>query len=208
MTEEQPLEAAADAVVPDATVSAHGSGERLSTRAAASKARARANDPSAATYTADEKHFLHEVLTMALYVSLSLLAVLIASPDVTATDHRVEQGLIVLGTGLALVLAHFVAFRMSTRLVNEGRLTPQSRDLMKAQALGGLPVALLASLPVFVLGEDPGEAVAELLLLLFVLWVGYRTARYSTNRLRSLLYVVAIFVLTTFVVLLKLLVGH
>ena len=69
-------------------------------------------------YTEEQLGFLHEVTTMALYVSLSLLAVLIALPDVNpGEDNRFEEGLTVLGTGLGLVLAHHVAFRMSTRLV-------------------------------------------------------------------------------------------
>jgi amino acid transporter len=114
----------------------------------------------------------------------------------------------VLVTGLGLVLAHHVAFRMSTRLVNEGLLTGESVEAMRAQALGGVPVAMLAALPVFVLGEDPGETVAELLLLALVLAVGYRTARFSSRPIRALAYAALLVVVVAAVVGIKLAVGH
>jgi hypothetical protein len=152
--------------------------------------------------------FLREVTTMALYVSLSLLAVLLALPDADDEDNRVQEGLVVLGTGLGLVLAHHVAFRMSTRLVNEGLLTGESVEAMRAQALGGIPVALLAALPVFLLGEDPGEDVAVLLLLLLVLGVGYRTARFSSRRVRALASAAVLVLVVAAVVGIKLIAGH
>ena len=146
---------------------------------------------------------------MALYLSLSLLAVLIALPEVNpAEDNRFEEGLTVLGTGLGLVLAHHVAFRMSTRLVNQGLLTQESRDSLKAQALGGIPVAVLAAVPVFVLGEDPGEDVAIFLLLALVLAVGYRSARYSSRPIRALAYAGILVLVVAAVVTVKLAFGH
>ncbi len=160
-------------------------------------------------YSAAELHLLHEVTTMALYLSLSLLAVLIALPEVNpAEDNRFEEGLVVLGTGVGLLLAHHVAFRMSTRLVNQGLLTETSRHAMKAQALGGIPVAVLASLPVFLLGEDPGEDVAIFLLLALVLAVGYRSARFNVRPIRALAYTALLVLVVLGVVIVKLLTHH
>ena len=99
-------------------------------------------------------------------------------------------------------------FRMSTRLVNEGLLTRESRDALKAQALGGIPVAVLGSIPVFLLGEDPGEDVAILLLLGLVAAVGYRTARFSARPIRALGYSIVVVLIVFGVVTFKLLVGH
>lgn len=161
----------------------------------------------AGRYSAHELEQVREITTMALYVSLSLLAVLVALP-VESQDNRVQAGLAVLGTGVALVLAHHIAFRMSTRLVNEGLLTEDSMHALKAQALGGLPVAVLAALPVFILGEEPGEVVSELLLLALVGFVGYRSARYASSPLRALGYALVVLVLAIVVVIVKLLVGH
>ena len=148
-----------------------------------------------------------EVTTMALYVSLSILAVLIALP-IASYDNRVQAGLTVLATGVGLVLAHHLSFRMSSRLVNGGLLTPESIEALKAQALGGLPVAVLAALPVFVLGEEPGELVSELLLLGFVALVGYRSARFTSGVARSVLYVGVIVAAVAAVLVIKLLAGH
>jgi hypothetical protein len=160
-------------------------------------------------YSPHELEFLREVTTMALYVSLSLIAVLIALPDVNpAEDNRVEEGVTVLIAGLGLVLAHHVAFRMSTRLVNQGLLTSESRNALKAQALGGLPVAVLGALPVFLLGESPGEDVAILVLLGLVVAVGYRTARFSSRPIRALAYSAIVVVIVLAVVGVKLIVGH
>jgi hypothetical protein len=150
---------------------------------------------------------IREATTMALYVSLSLLAVLVAMPS-SGQDNRVQAGLIVLGTGIGLVLAHHVAFRMSTRLVNSGILTRESGRALAAQALGGLPVAVLAALPVFIVGEDPGETIAELVLLAFVLFVGYRSARSRSGRARSVAYTLLVLAVVAGVISVKLVVGH
>ena len=61
---------------------------------------------------AQRLELLREVPTMALYVSLSILAVLIALP-IASSDNRVQAGLTVLATGVGLVLAHHLSFRMS-----------------------------------------------------------------------------------------------
>ena len=148
-----------------------------------------------------------EALTMALYVSLSLLAVIVAMPT-PAEDNRFSAGALIMVTGFGLVLAHHVAFRLSSRLINEGLLTPESRDAMKAQALGGIPVAILAAIPVFAFGESPGEEITEVLLVAFVAIVGYRSARRRTSAVRSLIYVAGLIVVVSFVLVVKLFAGH
>ena len=55
-------------------------------------------------YTPHQLESLREVTTMALYVSLSLIAVLVALPNPTSEDNRLQEGFTVLITGLALVL--------------------------------------------------------------------------------------------------------
>ena len=155
---------------------------------------------------AQRLELLREVTTMALYVSLSILAVLIALP-IASNDNRVQAGLTVLGTGVGLVLAHHLSFRMSSRLVNGALLTPESIDALKAQALGGLPVAVLVALPVFVLGEEPGEVVSEVLLLAFVAIVGYRNAPFTSGVARSVAYVGVIVAAVAVVLAIKLLAG-
>jgi hypothetical protein len=157
--------------------------------------------------SAHEVELIREATTMALYISLSLMAVLIALP-IGHEDARLRAGFTVLATATGLILAHHVAFRLSSRLVSGGVLTLESRDALSSQLLGGVPVALVAALPVFVLGEDPGENVAIILLLAFVAIVGYRAARGSTTPMRALAYVGGLVAVVTVVLAVKLSVGH
>jgi len=164
-------------------------------------------DDEVETPTRHDTELVREAMTMALYLSLSLLAVIVAMP-VSNEENGVRAGVTLLVTALGLLLAHHLAFRMSSRLVNQGVLTDESVSALQAQALGGVPVAVAAAFPVFVLGELPGEYVAELLLVAFVALVGYRSARKATTPLRSLLYVLAVVLFALVVILVKLAVGH
>jgi len=164
-------------------------------------------DDEVETPTRHDTELVREATTMALYLSLSLLAVIVAMP-VSNEENGVRAGVTLLVTALGLLLAHHLAFRMSSRLVNQGLLTDESVSALQAQALGGVPVAVAAAFPVFVLGELPGEYVAELLLVAFVALVGYRSARQATTPLRSLLYVLAVVLFALVVILVKLAVGH
>lgn len=150
-----------------------------------------------------------EAVTMALYQSLSLLAVLLATPTPgDGGETGAEVALIVLLTGLGLLAAHHVAFRMSSRLVNAGALADDSLRLLRAQALGGVPVVVLAAVPPLVFGTDWGSLVSEVLLLGVVTLVGYRAARQRTSRGRALIYVAVVLGVAAAVIALKLAVGH
>jgi hypothetical protein len=165
----------------------------------------------AAGGSADHLHVevARESVTMALYQSLSLLAVLLATPT---PDEGGETGaqvaLTVLLTGLGLLAAHHMAFRMSSRLVNSGALSDDSLRLLRAQALGGLPVVVLAAVPPLAFGTQWGSLVSEVLLLGIVALVGYRAARQGTTRGRALIYVAVILGIAAAVIALKLAVGH
>lgn len=164
-----------------------------------------ADDAPAHDETSSE--WLREAVTIALYVSLSLLAVLVALPTGT-TESGEHLGRTVLLTAVSLLLAHQVAFRLSTKLVNRGLLDEAGRRLLTAQLAGGLSVAVVASLPVFVLGPD-GIRWSELLLLAFVAATGYRAARsVPTSRAKALSYVGFLVVVVIGVLLVKSLAGH
>lgn len=148
-----------------------------------------------------------EGVTMALYISLSQLAVMTALPEVS--DGREGLALTVFLTSVGLVLAHQVAFRMSSRLVAEGsKLEPEAPRLLGAQLLGGGFVTLLAVLPILIFG--PGAYRVSIgLLLLFVMVVGYLVARSApVSRLRALIYVVFVAFVVIGVLVVKSLVGH
>jgi len=149
-----------------------------------------------------------ESVTMALYQSLSLLAVLLATPAPSTEDTRAHVALIVLLTGLGLLAAHHVAFRLSSRLINQGLLTDESRELLSAQAKGGLPVVVAAAIPPLLFGVEWGTVVSELLLVGLVGVVGYRSVRQATTRRRATLYLIGLLVVVLAVIALKLAVGH
>ena len=149
-----------------------------------------------------------ESVTMALYQSLSLLAVLLATPTPSGEDTRGAVALSVFLTGLGLLAAHHLAFRLSSRLINAGLLTDESRRLLAAQARGGLPIVVIAALPPLVLGVEWGVLVSEVLLLGLVAAVGYRSVRRAVSRRRAVGYVVATVAFAGAVIALKLAVGH
>jgi hypothetical protein len=149
-----------------------------------------------------------EGITMALYVSLSQLAVMTALPSQEASVDS-KLALTVALTSVGLILAHQVAFRMSSRLVTRGStLEPHAPRLLRAQLLGGAAVTVLAVLPILLFGPAAYNWSIGLLLL-FVMAVGYLVSRSAPHsRLRSLLYVAAVAVAVIGVLAVKSLVGH
>jgi hypothetical protein len=149
-----------------------------------------------------------EGVTMALYISLSQLAVMTALPSQQASTDRGLAGLVAL-TSIGLILAHQLAFRMSSKLFAEGsRLGDLDLGLLRAQTLGGGAVTVVAVLPILLFGSQ-AYLVSILLLLLFVLVVGYLVARtVPVSRIRSLAYVGGVAVVVVGVLVVKSLVGH
>lgn len=149
-----------------------------------------------------------EGITMALYVSLSQLAVMTALPSREASADS-KLALTVALTSVGLVLAHQLAFRMSSKLVAPGsRLEPLAPRLLRAQLLGGAAVTLLAVVPILVFGPAAYKFSVGLLLL-FVMVVGYLVSRSAPHgRVRSVLYVIVVAVAVIAVLAVKSLVSH
>ena len=151
---------------------------------------------------------------MALYVSLSLLAVIVALPTGTSDAGRGPQAFALLSTSVGLALAHQLAFRLSARLVEKGEFSQANGEVLAAQLTGGAAVTAIAVLPVLVLpvlvlGAQLGRPVSELLLLGFVSLVGYGAARsVPLSRTRALVYVAVVWLLTLGVLAVKNLAGH
>jgi diaminopimelate decarboxylase len=146
---------------------------------------------------------LREGMTMALYLSLSLLAVMVAFEDPTHPETANLAQLVFL-TAIGLMLAHLLAFRMSSRLVAGGQRTGEYVGLVTAQVVGGTLVTLLATAPLLLLGSWPGLLVSELALLILISAVGYVTGRAAGyGRLRSILYVAGVVALTVVVLWVK-----
>jgi hypothetical protein len=152
---------------------------------------------------------VHEGVTMALYISLSLLAVLVALPSNLAPGSFATPALTIFLTSVGLILAHTLAFRISTRLVHRGQLTAANVELLSAQLIGGLAVTVVAVTPVLLIGGPDGVRASELLLLAFIAVVGYVAARsIPVSRSRALAYMIVVVALTLVVLWVKNLVQH
>lgn len=167
-------------------------------------------EPDATAHDDDpeESEIWREGITMALYISLSQLAVMVALPTQQVQDAS-NLALTVALTSIGLILAHQLAFRISTRLVSkDSRVGQRDLRLLRAQLIGGGAVTLLAALPILLFGNG-AYRISLGLLLLFVMVVGYLAARTApTSRPKSLLYVLGVAVLVVGVLFVKNLVSH
>ena len=152
---------------------------------------------------------VREGLTMALYIGLSLLAVMVALPrNVTATLEP-HPAVALFLTSISLLIAHQLAFRLSARLAHQGALGAEHLDLLAAQVVGGLAVTAVAVIPVILFEGRTGVVIAELALLAFIAAVGYASARtIHVSRVRALLSVLGVIALVLVVLWIKELVHH
>jgi hypothetical protein len=115
-----------------------------------------------------------EASTMALYVSVVLLATLVALDD--SADPTELLGLI-WGTTIGLALAHYFAFRMSSRLVRGTTLHRRDLDVASAQLGGAALVAAICTVPVILFPAESEYDVVRLLLALLLGIAGYAAGR-------------------------------
>ena len=167
------------------------------------------DDPSGAP--ADDRQtileFSREGVTMALYLSLSLLAVLLAIP--AESLHGKNPVGVLLMTSLGLLVAHLLASAIASRLVSGGILDRESRATAIAQILAGLLVTALMLLPMLFVHPPGSFWLSEGLLLAFVCFVGYVAARQSEKSvLRALAYVGVVLLAVVLVLAIKSVAEH
>ncbi len=146
---------------------------------------------------------------MALYVAVCLLAALTAAAENAAHGHVRVLGL-VWGVTLGLTLAHIFAFRLSARLVANGKIDQHDADTVGAQLLGAAAVAALATIPVFLLPATSELDAVRLVLAIWIACVGFLVAKQSgANTLRAVWYGATIlFVAAAIAILKNVLSGH
>lgn len=148
----------------------------------------RADDLRFGAMEPDDRELRREAMVMALYVAVCLLAALIALGENADHGHVRAFGL-VWGTTLGLALAHAFAFGLSARLGTEGRLGQRDAHLVLAQLAGASAVALIATLPVALVGPTGEFDIVRLVLSVFIGGAGYAVGRLNGGgRTRSLLY--------------------
>ena len=120
---------------------------------------------------------LREGCTMALYVAVCLLAGLTVASDQHVEELNVVA--VVWGTTLGLAIAHWFAFRMSSRLAAGGRVRRRDVEVSAAQLGGAAAVGVLATIPVVLFSESNELDAVRLVLAGFVGVVGFTVARSS-----------------------------
>ena len=144
-----------------------------------------------------------EAATMALYVTVCLIAVLSARRDDVSQSHVDVLGL-VWGTTLGLALAHWFAFRLSARLVSKGALHRHDAEVAGAQLAGASVVALVASVPVLLLPASAELDATRFALAALVAAAGFAVARSSgASTARSLVYAIVMLGLAMVVAVVK-----
>jgi hypothetical protein len=155
------------------------------------------------------RELLREGVTMALYIGISLVAVMLALPAEFGPEGSGTPALTIFLTAMGLLVAHVVAFRLSTRFTHGGELPAAQAQLVGAQVAGGLIVTGIAVVPVILLPEPASILVSELLLIGLIAGVGYATARASQlGHGHALAYSAAAVVIALAVLWIKSLVPH
>lgn len=145
---------------------------------------------------------LREGMTMSLYINLTLLAVLLVIP-VNQGQTRIQMVVFVLMTTLALLIAHQIAFRLSSRFMNAGVMHREVPRLLLAQALGAATAATLAVVPIIFFGHE-GIWLSESLLLAFVCAIGFLASRSGgATRWRATGYVGFLIIVVTSLIVFK-----
>jgi hypothetical protein len=160
-------------------------------------------------HVAHQLHLRKEASTMALYVAVCLLAALTAAAENAAHGHVRVIGL-VWGVPMGLAIAHLFAFRVSARLVAHGTVEAGDVEAAGAQLLGAAAVALLATVPVFLLPSTSELDAVRLILAFSIALMGFLVAKESgAKTIRSVLYGVTTLIIATAIAVLKnVLSGH
>jgi hypothetical protein len=125
------------------------------------------------------ERMVHEATVMVLYVSIVLLATLVALPE-DFTDHgNAALELIALewGTAIGLALAHWFAFSVAGALLSGGLPSREDLQVVGAQLGGAAIVALVTMVPILVVGRDSDVTAAAFAPALILGLAGFRVAR-------------------------------
>jgi hypothetical protein len=155
---------------------------------------------------------LHEGTVMVLYVSIVLLATLVALPEDFGDTGNAALELIALewGTAIGLALAHWFAFSVAGALLAGGLPTREDLQIIGAQLAGAVLVAVATTVPILVVGSDSDVTAAAFAPALILGFAGYRVARSSGRSVFPAVFsgVIVLVVGLTVAVIKALLSGH
>jgi hypothetical protein len=149
-----------------------------------------------------------EAVTMALYVSLTLLAALIAIPsdDVPGT---VQTAALLWGGAAGLAVAHWLAFDIAARLYRSEHLDRLHRLGGPVALAAALAVAAVTSVPLLLAPDDIASETAICILAAILATAGFGVGRRSgAGLLRSVAGGLIVLVVAGVVVALKIAIDH
>jgi len=165
-------------------------------------------EPERRSPEAERAELIREGVTMALYVGLSLLAVMLVLPEDQAAGRWSRAGTLALAS-LGLLLAHITASQISARLVDGGRFAGDRAQVLGTQVAAGMAITLVAAIPVVMVAGPDGVLAAELILLALIAGVAYAAARRApASRARALGYTVLVVLVCLGVLWVKSLAAH
>ena len=140
--------------------------------------------------SAHHERMLHEGTVMVLYVSIVLLATLVALPEDFAEHGNAALELLALewGTAIGLALAHWFAFTVAGALLSGGMPTREDVEVVGAQLAGAALVAGVTMVPILVAGSDSDVTAAAFAPALILGFAGFRVARTSGRSVIAALF--------------------
>lgn len=149
-------------------------------------------------------HAMREAFTMAMYVAITLLAVMVAD---LAKPSKWDDIWLLVGTTVGVVLAHLVAFRLGAQLfARDGRGRLNDADRLSSWGVVGAAVTVgaVAILPYLVLPADSAAVLTTILLALVVGLGAWVTARSNgATHSKALVFAIAVTAIALAVALLK-----
>ncbi len=124
------------------------------------------------------RELAREAVTMALYVSITLLAALVAIPsdDVPGT---LRTAALIWGGAAGLALAHWLAFDIGARLFETAHLDRLHRLGGPVSLAAALAVALVTTIPILIAPDDLASELAICILAFLLGAAGFAVGRRS-----------------------------
>jgi hypothetical protein len=154
------------------------------------------------------RELVREAVTMALYVSITLLAALVAIPsdDVPGT---LRTAALIWGGAASLALAHWLAFDIGARLFRTEHLDRLHRLGGPVSVAAALGVAVVATIPIMFAPDEIASELAICVLAFLLAAAGFAVGRRSgAGLLRSLAGGVLLLAIAGLVVGIKITLDH
>jgi hypothetical protein len=154
------------------------------------------------------RELAREAVTMALYVSITLLAALVAVPD-DDVPGTLRTAALIWGGAAGLALAHWLAFDIGARLFESAHLDRLHRLGGPVSLAAALAVALVTTVPILLAPDDIASELAITILAFILGAAGFAVGRRSgAGLLRAVVGGVVLLAAAGLVVAIKIVVDH